>query len=229
MKVVVDNERKEDILKQDVKGQESSAADIPEDACGAQPNEENITEKPEAGCPDGGTEAGEESGTDEENAGKNEAGFFKKKPKGDKKQDAMKQKIEELEDRTKRQMAEFENFRKRSEKEKTFMFEIGAKSVLEKILPVIDNFERGLSSVSGTEDPFAEGMNMIYKQLMSELEALGVKAIEAVGNEFNPDYHNAVMQVESEEYGSGIIAQELQKGYMYKDSVIRHSMVAVVS
>ena len=156
--------------------------------------------------------------------------FFKKKPKSDKKQDAMKQKVVELEDRVKRQMAEFENFRKRTDKEKTAMFEVGAKSVIEKILPVVDNFERGLASISEEEkgNGFADGMQMIYKQLMTELENLGVKPIEAVGQEFNPDYHNAVMQVESEEYESGIVAQELQKGYMYRESVVRHSMVAVV-
>lgn len=159
---------------------------------------------------------------------KEEAKTAKKKAKAEKK-DKSKEKIEELEDRVKRQMAEFENFRKRTEKEKAQMFETGAKSVIEKILPVVDNFERGLSAVpEGEQDSFAEGMNMIYKQLMTELEAIGVKPIEAVGTEFNPDFHNAVMQVESDEYESGIVAQELQKGYMYRDTVVRHSMVAVV-
>ncbi len=155
----------------------------------------------------------------------------KKREKADKKQDALKEKIEELEDRVKRQMAEFDNFRKRSEKEKTMMFETGAKSVIEKILPVVDNFERGLASVSAEEKDggFAQGMEMIYKQLMTELEKMEVKPIPAVGEEFNPDFHNAVMQVESEEYETGVIAQELQKGYTYRDSVVRHSMVAVVS
>lgn len=150
----------------------------------------------------------------------------------DKKEKANKlqEKVDELEDRVKRQMAEFDNFRKRSEKEKSAMFETGAKSVVEKILPVVDNFERGLAGLSEEEikQPFAEGMNMVYKQLMTELEKLEVKPIEAVGCEFNPELHNAVMQVESEEYESGIIAQELQKGYTYRDSVVRHSMVAVV-
>lgn len=142
----------------------------------------------------------------------------------------LQEKVDELEDRVKRQMAEFDNFRKRSEKEKSAMFETGAKSVVEKILPVVDNFERGLAGLSEDEikQPFAEGMNMVYKQLMTELEKLEVKPIEAVGCEFNPDLHNAVMQVESEEYESGIIAQELQRGYTYRDSVVRHSMVAVV-
>ncbi len=155
----------------------------------------------------------------------------KRKEKADKKQDALKEKIEELEDRVKRQMAEFENFRKRTEKEKTAMFETGAKSVIEKILPVVDNFERGLAAVPEDEKGggFAQGMEMIYKQLMTELENMGVKPIAAVGEEFNPDFHNAVMQVDSEEFESGIIAQELLKGYTYRDSVVRHSMVAVVS
>lgn len=154
----------------------------------------------------------------------------KKKEKVDKKQEALKTKIDELEDRVKRQMAEFDNFRKRTDKEKSAMFETGAKSVIEKILPVVDNFERGLATVSESDKggAFAQGMEMIYKQLLTELEAIDVKPIEAVGQEFDPEFHNAVMQVESEEYETGIIAQELQKGYTYRGSVVRHSMVAVV-
>ncbi len=154
----------------------------------------------------------------------------KEKKRKDKKQDAMKEKVEELEDRVKRQMAEFDNFRKRTEKEKTAMFETGARSVIEKILPVADNFERGLASVSEEEKDgaLAQGMQMIYKQLMTELENLDVKPILAVGEEFNPEFHNAVMQTQSDEFESGVIAQELQKGYTYRDSVVRHSMVAVV-
>jgi len=157
-------------------------------------------------------------------------GEKKEKKKKEKKQDAMKEKLEELEDRVKRQMAEFDNFRKRTEKEKSAMFETGARSVIEKILPVVDNFERGLASVPEEEKdgPIAQGMQMIYKQLMTELENLDVKPIPAVGEEFNPEFHNAVMQTESEELASGIIAQELQKGYTYRDNVVRHSMVAVV-
>ncbi|MBQ7766578.1 MAG: nucleotide exchange factor GrpE [Lachnospiraceae bacterium] len=145
--------------------------------------------------------------------------------------DKKQEKIDELEDKVKRQLAEFENFRKRTEKEKATMFEAGAKSVIEKILPVIDNFERGLATTKEEDktNPHVEGMNMIYKQLMTELDKLEVKPIEAVGQEFNPDFHNAIMQVESDEYESGIIAQELLKGYTYRDTVIRHSMVAVVS
>ena len=151
---------------------------------------------------------------------------FKKKEKKDKKDE----KIEELTDQVKRQMAEFDNFRKRTEKEKTQMFETGAKSVIEKILPVIDNFERGLAAVPEDEKDrsFVDGMDKVYRQMLTELDAIGVKPIEAVGKEFDPEFHNAVMQVESEEYDSGIVAQELQKGYIYHDSVVRHSMVAVV-
>lgn len=154
----------------------------------------------------------------------------KEKKRKDKKQDAMKEKVEELEDRVKRQMAEFDNFRKRTEKEKTAMFETGARSVIEKILPVVDNFERGLASVSEEEKDgaLAQGMQMIYKQLMTELENLDVKPIPAVGEEFNPEFHNAVMQTQSDEFESGVVAQELQKGYTYRDSVVRHSMVVVV-
>ena len=178
------------------------------------------------------TESIEETAETAEAADNNDKGAKKKskaEKKADKKKDAAKEKIDELEDRVKRQMAEFENFRKRTEKEKAAMFETGAKSVIEKILPVVDNFERGLQTIPEEDKgtPFAEGMNMIYKQLMTELESIGVKPIEAVGVEFDPNLHNAVMQVESEEYEEGIIAQELQKGYTYRDSVVRHSMVAV--
>ena len=155
----------------------------------------------------------------------------KKASKQDKKEEAYKEQIAQLEDRVMRQMAEFENFRKRTDREKQAMFETGAKSVIEKILPVVDNFERGFATVEAEdeEDAFVGGMKMVYKQLMTELENIGVKPIEAVGCEFDPNFHNAVMQVESEEYESGIVAQELLKGYTYHDSVVRHTMVAVVS
>lgn len=154
----------------------------------------------------------------------------KKQAKADKQTDASKEKIAELEDRVKRQMAEFENFRKRTDKEKQAMFETGARSVIEKILPVVDNFERGFATVEkeDEEDAFVGGMRMVYKQMMTELENIGVKPIEAVGKEFDPNFHNAVMQVASEEYESGIVAQEFIKGYTYRDSVVRHSMVGVV-
>jgi len=154
----------------------------------------------------------------------------KKAFKKEKKKDKSQEKIEELEDKVKRQLAEFENYRNRTEKEKLAMFETGAKSVIEKILPVIDNFERGLQTVPEEEkdSPFVDGMNKIYKQMVTELEAIGVKQIEATGVEFNPDLHNAVMQVESDELESGFVAQELQKGYTYRDTVVRYSMVSVV-
>ena len=199
--------------------------------------EENLTEEttPESSGDASESESAEDAaaeaaGEQIKEESKEEKKDRKKKEKTDKKQDALKQRIEELEDRVKRQMAEFENFRKRTEKEKTMMFETGAKSVIEKMLPVVDNFERGLAAVPENEKDgaFAQGMEMIYKQLMSELDNMQVKPIPAVGEEFNPDFHNAVMQVESEEYESGVIAQELQKGYTYRDSVVRHSMVAVV-
>ena len=153
-----------------------------------------------------------------------------KKSKSKKKKDKKDEQIEELQDQVKRQMAEFDNFRNRTEKEKNQMFEVGAKSIIEKILPVVDNFERGLASIPEEEQgsAFVDGMNMIYKQLLNELEQAGVAVIEAVGKEFDPEYHNAVMQVENDELEPGTIAQELQKGYTYRDSVVRHSMVAVV-
>ena len=158
---------------------------------------------------------------------KSDKKFFQKKQ--DKKTAALEEKITELEDKTMRQMAEFENFRKRTEKEKSMMFETGAKSVIEKILPVIDNFERGLAAIEpDNKDSFYEGMCMIHKQMMAELEKIGVTPIEALGKEFDPNFHNAVMQVASEELESGMIAQELQKGYLYRETVVRYSMVAVV-
>lgn len=152
-------------------------------------------------------------------------GLFSKKEK----KDPLKEKIDELNDRVLRQMAEFENFRKRTDKEKAQMFEQGQANVLEKLLPVIDNFERGLAAVPEAEKDgaFADGMNKIYKQLVKQMEDLGVTPIEAVGKEFDPNLHNAVMQVESEEFESGVVAQELQKGYMFHDTVLRHSMVGV--
>lgn len=180
---------------------------------------------------EGGAEADVQEAASQEQEPEAEEGKEEKKEKKKKeKKDKKDEKIAELQDRVTRQMAEFENFRKRTDKEKSAMYEIGAKSVIEKILPIVDNFERGLAAVSEEEkgSAFVEGMNMVYKQLMTELESIGVKPIEAVGQEFNPDFHNAVMQVESEEYESGIVASELQRGYIYRDSVVRHSMVGVV-
>lgn len=171
-------------------------------------------------CADAEDETSEEAETTEQSS-KGPSKWLKKNKD--------KEKIAELEDRVMRQMAEFENFRRRTDKEKQAMFETGAKSVIEKILPVIDNFERGLITVpeAERESGFASGMNMIYKQLLTELAGIGVKPIEALGQEFDPNLHNAVMQVASEEYESGVVAQELLKGYTYRDTVVRHSMVAV--
>ena len=156
---------------------------------------------------------------------KEKAKLFKKK------KDPKDEKIEELSDKLLRQMAEFDNFRKRTEKEKSAMYEIGAKDIIEKLLPVVDNFERGFTTVAeeDKEDAFVTGMEMVYKQLMTMLEGVGVKPIEAVGQEFNPDLHNAVMHVEDEEVGDNIIVEEFQKGYTYRDSVVRYSMVKVAN
>lgn len=191
-------------------------------------SEENLEENAASEGADDAQEAKSEAEQTDESKDKKD----KKKPflGKEKKSNKLQEKVDELEDRVKRQMAEFDNFRKRSEKEKSAMFETGAKSVIEKILPVVDNFERGFAGLSEEDmkQPFAEGMNMVYKQLLTELEKLEVKPIEAVGCEFNPTLHNAVMQVASEEYESGTVAQELLKGYTYRDSVVRHSMVAVV-
>ncbi|MCF2641088.1 MAG: nucleotide exchange factor GrpE [Lachnospiraceae bacterium] len=227
---MADQKEKEEVLEEvleDLENESEKEEDTKKADEEVEENTESAEDK-EADAKEKDAEASED--TEQKDAGKkkkeSQKGVFKKKEKKDKKDE----KIEELTDQVKRQMAEFDNFRKRTEKEKTQMFETGAKSVIEKILPVIDNFERGLSAVpeDAKEDAFVQGMDMVYKQLLNELDAIGVKAIEAVGNEFDPEYHNAVMQVESEEYESGVVAQELQKGYMYRDTVVRHSMVAVV-
>ena len=167
----------------------------------------------------------EETAEAEETAKKS---FFKKKEKKKDKKDIQ---IEELTDRLKRTMAEFDNFRKRTEKEKSAMFDMGAKTIVEKILPIVDNFERGLAAVpeENKEDAFVDGMDKVYKQLMKTLEEAGVKPIEAVGKEFDPNFHNAVMHVENEELGENVVAAEFQKGYTYKETVVRHSMVQVAN
>ena len=174
-------------------------------------------------------EADSEEGASEEEPEKAEEEPEKMKKK--KKKEKWEERIEELEDRVKRQMAEFDNFRKRTEKEKSHMYEVGAKDVIEKILPVVDNFERGLASVPEDQksDPVIDGMEKVYRQLMTILTDLGVTPIEAVGEEFDPNYHNAVMHVEDEELGENVVAEEFQKGYMYRDTVIRHSMVKVAN
>ena len=200
--------------------EKGTAEEVKAEAEAAEEVVEEILEECEE-CAEEETEVSEDAESTEEGS-KGPSKWLKKNNKD-------KEKIAELEDRVMRQMAEFENFRRRTDKEKQAMFETGAKSVIEKILPVIDNFERGLSTVpeAERESGFASGMNMIYKQLLTELGNIGVKPIEALGQEFDPNFHNAVMQVATEEYESGIVAQELLKGYTYRDSVVRHSMVAV--
>lgn len=214
-------ETKKDVMDEELK-EVNEAAEAENEA--AENNQEEETKETEAQGDEAAKEDEAEASGAEENKDK---GLFGKKKKKDKKDEQ----IEDLNDRLRRQMAEFDNFRKRSEKEKSQMFDMGARSIIEKVLPVVDNFERGLAAVpeEQKDDAFVTGMDKIYKQLMTELDAIGVKPIEALGQEFNPDLHNAVMQVESEEYDPGVVAQELQKGYTYKDTVVRHSMVAVVS
>ncbi len=171
-------------------------------------------------------ESGEEAAEEPQDPGKGKR-FWQKQAKPPKK-DKKDEKIEELTDKVARQLAEFENFRKRTEKEKLQNYTIGARDVLEKILPVLDNFERGLENAD-LSDPFAEGMDKVYKQLATTLEALGVTPIEAVGKEFDPNLHNAVMHIDDEAFGENIVAEEFQKGYMYKDQVLRYSMVKVAN
>lgn len=214
---------KEDMVKEAVEETKAKAAKeqaeaeetATEDAQGAE------TEAKEA------TEEATETEGDSEAASEGKKKFFGKKEKKDKKDE----KIEELTDRVTRQMAEFDNFRKRTEKEKSQMYEVGAKDIIEKILPVVDNFERGLDAVpeEKKEDPFIQGMEKVYKQFMTVLESVEVKPIEALGNQFDPNFHNAVMHVEDENFGENEVAEEFQKGYMYRDSVVRHSMVKVAN
>lgn len=193
----------EEVMQEEV---EETTSETVEETCencqdNADETEACACENEEASEEEAVEETSEET-SEEEKEGK---GFFGKKK--DKKVAALEEKVAELEDRTKRQMAEFENFRKRTEKEKSMMFETGAKSVIEKILPVIDNFERGLAAIEpDNKDSFYEGMVMIHKQMLAELEKIGVTPIEAVGKEFDPNFHNAVMQVESDEFESGIVA-----------------------
>lgn len=198
---------------------------------GEQPAEaaETETEAAEAETEEVKSDAAEDTTEEKEKEGEPKKGLFNKKK--EKKKDKKDEQIEDLTDRLKRQMAEFENFRKRTDKEKSQMYAMGAKSIVEKVLPVIDNFERGLAAVSEEqkEDAFVDGMNKIYKQMMTMLEEAGVKPIEAVGAEFDPEFHNAVMHIEDESLGENIIAEELQKGYMYHDAVVRHSMVKVAN
>ena len=215
---------KEDMIKEAVEEAKAEAAKMEDEAAA---DEQDEAAETKGSVEEEASKETEESQDTKDTESKEKKKFFAKKEKKDKKDE----KIEELTDRLTRQMAEFDNFRKRTEREKSQMYEIGAKDIIEKILPVIDNFERGLAAVpeESKEDPFVEGMEKIYKQLTTTLESLGVEPIEAVDKEFNPDFHNAVMHVEDEEAGENIITEEFQKGYMYHDSVVRHSMVKVAN
>lgn len=193
----------------------NTVEDSQEEAEGAEENREE-----DACGQENSDEASEKAGDDKKKKGV----FGKKKDKRD-------EQIEELTDRLRRQMAEFDNFRKRTDKEKSQMYDMGATGVIEKLLPVIDSFERGLAAVPEEEkgSGFAEGMDKIYRQLMTMLGEAGVTPIETEGKEFDPNLHNAVMHVEDESLGENVIAEELQKGYLYKDTVVRHSMVKVAN
>lgn len=210
-------ENKEEILEEVLEDLEKEAAESEETTAEDTTSTEEETSEEH-------TEQTEEE-TESNDSSDEKKGFFKKK------KDKKDEQIEDLNDRLKRQMAEFDNFRKRSEKEKSQMYDMGAKTVVEKILPVVDNFERGLAAVpeENKDDAFVAGMDKIYKQMMTVLEEIGVKPIEAVGQEFDPNFHNAVMHVEDEELGENVIAEELQKGYLYRDTVVRHSMVKVAN
>lgn len=226
--------KNEDAVKQALE----EARKLAEEAAAMEDEKEEETEEvAEEASEEAAEEVSEEASEEctEECSGEEEAeeqekkGFFGKMKKD--KKDKKDVQIEELTDRVKRQMAEFDNFRKRTEKEKQAMFEVGAKSVIEKMLPVIDNFERGLAAVTEEqkEDAFVQGVEMTYKQLMTTLESIEVRQIEAVGKEFDPNLHNAVMHVDDENLGENIIAEEFQKGYTYRDTVVRHSMVKVAN
>lgn len=223
----------EEKRKQELMEEESAPAKECQEENGgiqAEAGEEGLEE---AAAEDRQAEAAEESEAAEEleTAGEEDPGREEKKSFFKKKKDPRDERIEALTDQVKRQMAEFENFRKRTDKEKSAMYEMGARDIIERILPVVDNLERGLAAVPEAEkgSSIAEGMEKIYKQFQKTLEEVGVKAIEAVGQEFNPDFHNAVMHVEDETLGENIVAEELQKGYLYRENVVRHSMVKVAN
>ncbi len=236
---MTENMSKEDMVKEAVEEAKAKAAEDAQTEQASGKTEENAESADNTDAQDVAEETAEAQESDDASGQKTEEAENKEDAKGEKKKffgkknkkDKKDEKIDELTDRLTRQMAEFDNFRKRTEKEKSQMYEIGAKDIIEKILPVVDNFERGLASMPEDEKstPFAEGMEKIYKQLMTTLDSIGVKPIEAVGKEFDPDFHNAVMHVEDEELGENIIAEEFQKGYTYRDSVVRHSMVKVAN
>ena len=219
----------EEMVKEAVEEAKKAAMEVEAEEAAEKENdkEEDSEESREGENKEVGEADAKEEEKTEETAEPKKSKLFEKKNKKDKKDEQ----IADLTDKLTRQMAEFDNYRKRTEKEKSAMYEIGAKDIVEKILPVVDNFERGLQSVAeeNKEDPFVQGMDKIYKQLMTTLEGIGVKPIEAVGQEFNPDFHNAVMHIEDEEAGENVVVEEFQKGYMYRESVVRHSMVKVAN
>jgi molecular chaperone GrpE len=209
----VEENRQEEILDETVADEAEEAAVTDEEMAQAQ-------------CEEVSEDEASQEQPEEDQEEQKKRGLF-----GKKKKDKRDTQIEELTDRVQRQMAEFDNFRKRSEKEKSAMYEIGAKSVIEKILPTIDNFERGFAGLTEEQmaDPFVEGMEKVYRQMLTMMESIGVTAIEAVGKPFDPNFHNAVMHVEDEEAGENMVVEEFQKGYLYRDSVVRHSMVKVAN
>ena len=219
----------EEMVKEAVEEAKKAAMEAEAEEAAEKENdkEEDSEESREGENKEAGEADAKEEEKTEETAEPKKSKLFEKKNKKNKKDEQ----IADLTDKLTRQMAEFDNYRKRTEKEKSAMYEIGAKDIVEKILPVVDNFERGLQSVAeeNKEDPFVQGMDKIYKQLMTTLEGIGVKPIEAVGQEFNPDFHNAVMHIEDEEAGENVVVEEFQKGYMYRESVVRHSMVKVAN
>ena len=219
----------EEMVKEAVEEAKKAAMEAEAEEAAEKENdkEEDSEESREGENKEAGEADAKEEEKTEETAEPKKSKLFEKKNKKDKKDEQ----IADLTDKLTRQMAEFDNYRKRTEKEKSAMYEIGAKDIVEKILPVVDNFERGLQSVAeeNKEDPFVQGMDKIYKQLMTTLEGIGEKPIEAVGQEFNPDFHNAVMHIEDEEAGENVVVEEFQKGYMYRESVVRHSMVKVAN
>lgn len=220
-----DNSEEDNSMERDSAGDDSMEGNSREDNSTEYNSMEHNSMEPDA------VEGSAEEGAKAPDTAAKEGKFFKKKKKDDKREKQLLDQIADLEDKLKRQMAEFDNFRKRTEREKSAMFEIGAKDIIERILPVVDNFERGLGAVSEEEreGAFVQGIEKIYKQLMTALEDAGVKPIEAVGQEFDPNFHNAVMHAEDEEQGENLVTEEFQKGYLYRDSVVRHSMVKVVN
>lgn len=215
---------KEDMIKEAVEEAKAEAAKMEDEAAA---DEQDEAAETKGSVEEEASKETEESQDTKDTESKEKKKFFAKKEKKDKKDE----KIEELTDRLTRQMAEFDNFRKRTEREKSQMYEVGAKDIIEKILPIVDSFERGLAAVTEDqkEDPFVDGMDKVYKQLITTLESAGVTPIEAVGKPFDPEFHNAVMHIDDEDQEENVVVEEFQKGYMYRDSVVRHSMVKVAN